>query len=60
ARVAIICDPGMYASGGVQAGEFFQKNANVEQPADCAAGGFYITNAANSFIGEGVGCLLAL
>ncbi|KAM9952753.1 hypothetical protein ACTFIR_007808 [Dictyostelium discoideum] len=40
------------AAGGAQTGETYYENENLTQPADSAAGGFYITNAYNTIIGN--------
>ncbi|EFA75934.1 hypothetical protein PPL_10508 [Heterostelium album PN500] len=40
------------AAGGSQTGETFYQNENLTQPADSAAGCFYITNAWNTIIGN--------
>eukprot|EP01132_Coremiostelium_polycephalum_P000408 gene408-516_t len=49
ARVNTIGRP---ADGPAQKGETFYESAQLRQPADCAAGGFYITNAYNKIIGN--------
>lgn len=43
---------GRPAAGGGQTGEYFFQSDNLTNPADSAAAGFYITNAANRFIGN--------
>eukprot|EP01132_Coremiostelium_polycephalum_P010213 gene10213-12524_t len=49
ARVNTIGRP---AAGPSQRGEIFDESDTLRQPADCAAGGFYITNAYNRIIGN--------
>ncbi|EFA80459.1 hypothetical protein PPL_07294 [Heterostelium album PN500] len=49
ARVNTIGRP---ADGAAQKGETFYESDQLRQPADSAAGGFYITNAYNTFIGN--------
>ncbi|KAK5578897.1 hypothetical protein RB653_008572 [Dictyostelium firmibasis] len=43
---------GTPAAGFTQYGQDFTQSSSLAQPADVAAGGFYITNAWNSFIGN--------
>eukprot|EP01132_Coremiostelium_polycephalum_P005307 gene5307-6611_t len=49
ARVNTIGRP---AAGGSQGGEYFFESDDLRQPADSAAGGFYITNSYNRIIGN--------
>ncbi|KAN0031855.1 hypothetical protein ACTFIV_005722 [Dictyostelium citrinum] len=43
---------GRPAAGPSQIGEVFVESDNLRQPADCAASGYYITNAWNTIIGN--------
>ncbi|GAM19287.1 hypothetical protein SAMD00019534_024620, partial [Acytostelium subglobosum LB1] len=49
---AFVHSIGAPANGGGQGGDYFEASADLAQPADSTAGGFYITNAYNTFVGN--------